>query len=75
MTVRYMRLVAGSLMVPSFMVFGSGSMMFCSVVMMLGGLSMMLCTLFRHVNPLFLRPWYPRMVERRETPRNNNYWL
>jgi hypothetical protein len=62
MAVCYMRLMTGFLMVPCFMVFGSGSMMICSVVMMLGGLSMMLCTLFRHVSPLFLRPWYPRMV-------------
>lgn len=45
MTVCYVRLMPGFLMIPCFMVVGSGSMMFCGVLMMLGGLSMMLCEL------------------------------
>jgi hypothetical protein len=69
MTVCYVRLMPGFLMIPCFMVVGSGSMMFCGVLMMLGGLSMMLCTLFRHVSPLFLRPGIRGWCEHRETPR------
>ena len=45
-----MRLMTGFFMVPYFMVVGCRSVMFCGVLMMLGGLPMMFSTLFGHVN-------------------------
>jgi hypothetical protein len=41
-------------MAPCLMVFRCGSMMFCGVLMMLGGFPVIFSTLFRHINPLFL---------------------
>jgi hypothetical protein len=56
MTLCDVRLMAGLFMVPGLVVIGCSAMMFCGLLMMLGGLPMMFSALFRHVNPLFRDP-------------------
>jgi hypothetical protein len=63
MSLCHVRLVTGLFMVARLVVVGCSAVMLGRVLVMLGGFPMMFSALFRHVNPLFLKPWHLRKFQ------------